>query len=185
MVKRRGLPSTFQLDVPREALKTPVQLGEYLDEDEEPARRIPEARPKQPPLGSVSSPPIRENNIVDLPLPVPAIAELEPELLAPPTPDRRTLKSPPRKQLNMNPETLRMVDELLHYLQSFSGQKDAKVSEMFHGMVLALYEARDLLNFSNVQPRGRWGTPMARAFPISLKNVFRAAIAESVRRNRQ
>ena len=93
--------------------------------------------------------------------------------------------SPPRKQVNMNPETLRMVDELLHHIQSYSGQKDAKASEMFHGLVSALYDSRAYLNFSDVPPRGQWGSPTARAFPIALKKVFRDAIAEWCARNRR
>jgi len=44
--------------------------------------------------------------------------------------------------------------------------------------VLALYEAREHLDFSNVQPRGRWGTPTASALPIALKNAFQTAIAD-------
>ncbi len=105
--------------------------------------------------------------------------ELQEEVAAP---LQRPSKGAPRKQLNMNPETLRMVDELLHYLQVYSVQKDAKASEMFHALVAALYEARELLDFSEVQPRGRWGTPTARAFPILLKNAFQSAIAEWQRR---
>jgi hypothetical protein len=96
----------------------------------------------------------------------------------------RSLRHPPRKQVNMNPETLRMVDELLEYIQTYSGQKDTKASEIFHALIAALYEARELLDFSNVPPRGRWGSPTARAFPVALKNAFGAAIAAWQRRNR-
>jgi hypothetical protein len=90
---------------------------------------------------------------------------------------RPELRKPPRKQLNMNPETLRMVDELLVQIQTYTRQKDTKASEMFHALVSALYEARDSLDFSDVRPRGKWGSPTARAFPVSLKNAFRSAIA--------
>jgi hypothetical protein len=68
---------------------------------------------------------------------------------------RKRVQGPPRKQVNMNPETLRMVDELLTQIQTYSGQKDAKASEMFHALVSALYESRKLLDLSNFQPRGR------------------------------
>ena len=78
----------------------------------------------------------------------------------------------------MTPETLKMVDELLDYVRIYSVQKDIKASELFHGLVLALYEAREHLDFSSVQPRGRWGTPTASALPIALKNVFQTAIAD-------
>jgi hypothetical protein len=77
----------------------------------------------------------------------------------------------------MTPETLRMVDEILNYVQTYSVQKDTKASELFHALVLALYEARDYLDLSRIQPRGRWGTPTAGAFPIAIKNSIQAAIA--------
>ena len=53
-----------------------------------------------------------------------------------------------------------------------------KASELFHGLVLALYEAREYLDLSNVQPRGRWGMPTASSFPIAIKNAIQAAIVE-------
>ena len=83
-----------------------------------------------------------------------------------------------RKQLNLNPETLRMVDELLHHIQTQSVQKDAKASEMFHALVAALYDSREFLTLADVPPRGRWGTPTAFAFPVALKNAFQSAIAQ-------
>jgi hypothetical protein len=110
------------------------------------------------------------------------VAEYVEESVTPASPLK---PSPPRKQVNMNPETLRMVDELLHHIQSYSGQKDAKASEMFHGLVSALYDSRAYLNFSDVPPRGQWGSPTARAFPVALKKVFREAIAEWCARNRR
>ena len=39
------------------------------------------------------------------------------------------------------------------------------------------------LDLSNVPARGRWGTPTAQAFPISLKSAFKAAIAKSQKKN--
>jgi hypothetical protein len=96
---------------------------------------------------------------------------------------RAPMRSVSRKQLNMNPETLKMVEELLSYIQNHSVQRDAKASEMFHGLVAALYDARELIALGQVPPRGRWGTPTAHAFPIALKNAFQSAIAEWHRRN--
>jgi hypothetical protein len=43
--KTRGLPPSFQLDVARAAVERPVQLGDYLDEEEAP----PVAKPVAPP----------------------------------------------------------------------------------------------------------------------------------------
>ena len=108
-----------------------------------------------------------------------------PPAAAGPAPAASVRASPPRKQVNMSPETLRMVNELMHQIQTYSGQEDAKASEMFHGLVSALYEARGFMDFTHTSARGRWGSPTARAFPVALKTVFRDAIAEWCAKNRR
>jgi hypothetical protein len=190
VAKSRGLPPSFQLDVPREALAGPVQLGDYLDEEVRPAV-APRPAAFSPPVRDLRPPPFtrepqkivqmrRDVQPAPAPQPPAADAEEDPEGEAAAW---RPSKNPPRKQVNMNPETLRMMEELLTQIQNYSGQKDAKASEMFHALVSALYEARELLDFNDVQPRGKWGSPTARAFPVSLKNAFRRAIAEWQGRN--
>jgi hypothetical protein len=170
--KAKGLPSSFQLDVARGAVDHPVQLGDYLDEEDAtpPRRPAPASTAVElsqairtdvaaPPI-SVSAPQVRMRTRVPV---------LKPTRLA---------TTVPRKQVNMTPETLRMVDEILDYVRTYSVQKETKASELFHALVLALYEARDYLDLSRVQPRGRWGTPTASAFPIAIKNAIQAAIAD-------
>jgi hypothetical protein len=82
----------------------------------------------------------------------------------------------PRKQVNMTPETLRMVDELLTHLRLYSQERDVRASELFHALVLAVWEVREQLDLSPVQPRGKWGSPTAMALPVALKNSFQRAI---------
>jgi len=43
-----------------------------------------------------------------------------------------------------------MVDEILDYVRTYSVQKGTKASELFHALVLALYEARNYLDLSRV-----------------------------------
>ena len=78
-----------------------------------------------------------------------------------------------------------MIDELIDHVQTYSVQKDAKASEVFHALVLALYEAIEFLELSDVPARGRWGTPTAKSFPISLKNAFQEAIATAYKKHRR
>ena len=78
-----------------------------------------------------------------------------------------------------------MIDELIDHVQTYSVQKDAKASEVFHALVLAIYEAREFIELGEVPARGRWGTPNAKAFPISLKNAFQEAIATAYRKHRR
>jgi hypothetical protein len=168
------------MDIPASVIDGPVDLGDYLDSDRElapPIQKQPE--PVQP----------RAENILQMPRPVdsPPFApsyEQSPVYSEPQAPlaQGRLPRPSQRKQLNMNPDTLRMVDELIAHVQRYSGQRDAKASELFHGLVSALYEARDLIDLQDIPSRGRWGTPTARAFPVALKNAFQHAIAEWYRK---
>lgn len=160
--KKRGLPADFSLNVPKEVVnddKRPAQLGDYLDEMETTPKVVefPQRQAARP-------------------------ASLEPdEALSDrqkPSSRRRRkkVKTPPRKQVNMTPETLQMVDDLLAHIREYSDQKDPKASELFEAIVGAAHEAQNFIDLSDVPPRGRWGTPMATAFRVNLKNAVRRAV---------
>lgn len=172
----RGLPSNYNLQVPNK----PAELDDYLDEMTLPSAQAPrmatQRRDTSPKVVSMQSPvsadePSRSSEVV-----------IERAAQAPAQQARPT-RTFSRKQLNLNPETLRMVEELLEQIRKSSAQKDAKSSEMFHALVSALYDARHCLWFHDLPIRGRWGTPAARAFPIALKQIFQRAIAQSQNRN--
>jgi hypothetical protein len=191
----RGLPPSFSLDIPEPTRDAPVQLGDYLEEVD----AAPVVKPAPKPVAKAAPPP---SNVVEMPRPAdrPIVDKAPPERkpverspesgperqaqLVPTEPrpiprtKRKVPKPPPRKQINATPETLRMIDELIDHVQTYSVQKDAKASEIFHALVLALFEARDHLDLSEVPTRGKWGTPTAQAFPISLKGAFQDAIAQ-------
>lgn len=192
----RGLPPSFNLDIPEPARDAPVQLGDYLEEvDAAPAPR-PAPKAERQPSNVVEMSRPAERDAAERPAndrastgrsqrPEPQSRAAEhPARVIPaeqrpmPRPKRKAPKPPPRKQINATPETLRMIDELIDHVQTYSVQKDAKASEIFHALVLALYEARDHLDLSEVPARGKWGTPTAQAFPISLKGAFQDAIAQ-------
>jgi hypothetical protein len=170
--KPRGLPESFELDVPQSATGGPVQLGDYLDEEDSPppARRPREGTPHE---RNVVEMPRKERGEVTLPR-TPSPSQVR---KMPPNP-RRVTTTVLRKQVNMSPETLQMVDELLDYVRTYSAQTDTRASELFHALVLSLYEAREQLDLSKVPPRGRWGTPTASAFPVALKNAIQMAIIQ-------
>lgn len=185
---KRGLPSSFQINVPAAMIAAPVQLGEYLDDEQRPSPRIaptaaPVAAPQPTPPSEAQTE--AESRVVHFPRPEPvvpttAIASVEePPAIetVPQLHDFQPAKKQTRKQVNMNPETLQMVDELVDQICEQCVQGDVKASELFHALVSTLYEAREHLDFSQVKPRGKWGSPTAKAFPVSLKNAFRAAVA--------
>lgn len=183
--EKRGLPPGYELHIPDPVASGPVQLGDYLEEVDTEIPRAPKPAPRQQ---------RGENKIIEMPRSseghdeVPPAAPLEEAKAVDAKPTRRPRRKhsgPARKQINATPETLRMVDEIIDYVQTYSVQKDAKASEVFHALVLALYEARESIDLSEVPTRGRWGTPTAKAFPISLKNAFQEAIASEYRKNRR
>jgi hypothetical protein len=156
--EQRGLPPEFDLNLPSDK---PVQLGDYLDEDDA-IRRPPKPRPvpETPPYTVAYQPA------------APAAA---------PYLSRQQLRpgSVPRKQLNATPETIRMLDELLVLVRQQSMEKDIRTSELFHAMVLCIYESRANLDLGGVQPRGRWGSPTAASLPVALKNAFMDAVTRT------
>jgi hypothetical protein len=147
----RGLPPEFDLKLP---VDQPVQLGDYLDE-EDALTRAGKARSQPEPTPA--------------PQPAPPRTYFSRQQLRP--------GAVPRKQLNATPETIRMLDDLLVQVRQQSMEKDIRTSELFHAMVLCVYEARAYLDLSGVEPRGRWGSPTAASLPVALKNAFTDAIA--------
>ncbi len=186
--EKRGLPPGYDINIPDHDANRPVKIGDYLDEVDAATPRAPKSAPRQERT---------ENKVVEMRPPTaeghdeasPAAPSQEVETgEAKPSrkqKHRRKHSGPARKQINATPETLRMIDEIIDYVQTYSVQSDAKVSEVFHALVLALYEARESIDLSEVPARGRWGTPTAKAFPISLKNAFQEAIASQYRQNRR
>ena len=158
----RGLPKDFDIKVPNR----PVQLGDYLDEPP-PERAVP-ARVPEP----LYTPPIQPPPAV-LMEPVRAVAIEAPQ----PIVSRRG--SPPRKQFNMTPETMRMIDELLSHIRMNSAERDVRASELIHALVLAVHEARPYLDLSHVPPRGKWGSATAAELPVALKDAFQQAVARA------
>lgn len=165
--EQRGLPPEFDLRLPGDK---PVQLGDYLDE-EDALPRVGKQRTQPEAVAPVYQPPVPPT------LPPPALPPQPPRVYF----SRQQLRpgAVPRKQLNATPETMRMLDELLVQVRQQSMEKDVRTSELFHAMVLCVYEARAYLDLSGVQPRGRWGSPTAASLPVALKNAFMDAIART------
>lgn len=183
----RGLPPNFQLDIPDKPREAPVQLDDFLDMEARPALpQRPAPTPKPPQRGAASG------NVIQLPRTV-AEPEQSPaseesggsDQRVHPRSKKKKQKGPLRKQINATPETLRMIEDLIKDVQTYSVQKDAKASEVFHALVLSLYEAREQIDLSDVPARGKWGTPTAKSFPISLKNAFQEAIVLALKKNRR
>jgi len=84
----------------------------------------------------------------------------------------------PRREISMSSDTLEMIDDLILLIQGGSGQRDAKVNELIHALVVLAHEVREGIDAYSIPKRGRWGTPTARAFPLEIKNAILRAILE-------
>ena len=209
---RPGIPQGFDLNV--EPVKPVTDLGDYLDEPGmSPVRAVKSPEPKVPvadPEPVVAEPepvvverfaaadPEGEAPVVRQPVEFPRVAPRNPAPIPLTTPERVREPAPqhedlsklpkakaPRREISMTPETLRMSDELLEMIRSATGQRDAKANELFHAAILLLYEVRGELDLHRVPKRGKWGTPMARAFPVALKSAFLEAVIERARKDQR
>ena len=175
----RGLPAGFGLGAP--LARRPVQIGDYLD-DAPPAPvpvEAPEVEAAEPPDSEQPATPAEPAE-----QPTPRKPKRRggggggPAALPEAARSRFVRRGPPRKQINMRPETLDRARELLWLVQEYGPQPDAKASEMFEALVDLLYEARGRLDLSDVPLRGKWGDPSAREFPQHLKRAFVDAILQ-------
>jgi hypothetical protein len=201
-----GLPAGFNLSVSSEdLLGKPVQVGGYLDEDpvfelikaqrqqvrveevKTPTRQAPAASP--PPKAPII-PEARQEDVVapttraafpqqTAPEQVPqaVTAPVNQDSLQAEVPKTKKVRPPIRRlQINLTPDSERQVNELLEIISAQSAEKNIMFSEILNALILNLYEARADLNVSRVPPRGKWGAPTAKSFPIALAQAFREAI---------
>lgn len=179
----RGLPKSFTIRVP----EGPVTLGDYLDEPApKPAAAPPPPPPPPPPPAPViEAPPVALPAVAVAPAPVyyqpPPPPEPRPVAQVLPVP-RTTAAAPPRRQFNMSPETLRMLDDLVNHIRMHSAERDVRASEVVHALVLAAHEVQPYLDLTKVPARGKWGSATAAALPVALKDVFQEAIGRRQRR---
>lgn len=192
----RGLPKSFTIRVP----EGPVTLGDYLDEPPAapphqqraaaaepqpvaPAPPPPPTPPQPQPAVLVVEPAPPPQQPAPQPEPAPAahapVAAPQPQpvpYLAP-VPVAAKPAAPPRRQFNMSPETLRMLDDLVNHIRMHSAERDLRASELVHALVLAAHEVQPYLDLSKVPARGKWGSATAAALPVALKNIFQEAVA--------
>ncbi len=179
---KTGLPEGFDIAVTSSDLAGPARLPGYLDDDpvvefariQKQQRAAPTEKENRPsPSVTVSQERI-EAVIVPT---VKAAPEAKPP--SPPAPQSvLTHPRPPRRrlQINLDPESERMVEELLDLVSNQSSEHRIKISELIQALVLNLYNARSEISLGSLPQRGRWGSPTAKSFPASLAQAFREAL---------
>jgi hypothetical protein len=171
----RGLPANFSLDLPDE--DRPVSIGDFLDE----APPIHVARPTPRPEPPVT----RENTGLQqfTPRVVPERVEEErQELQARPVLKKAQPSKIIRYQLNLNPRTNTMFEELIEHVRTYSPENDARASEVFQGVIGLLHAAMDELDLAELPRRGAWGSVTAKNFPGALSQTFEKAILRAAKK---
>lgn len=180
-----GLPDDFDIGVTGADLRGPATLPGYLDDAPLlPPRHTP--RPVAPPVQTVSPAPDPVRPLQTVVTNDDGPNARQPEIRPPATPaapiaSGRVPPAPPpeirrRLQVNLDPDSDRMVNELLDLLSGQSAEHRIKVSELFQALLVNLYHARGEIVLGSLPPRGRWGSVTARAFPMALAESVRAAI---------
>lgn len=178
MAKKPGLPEgqELELEVDVEGLTEPADIPDFLDM---------EAQPRPAPVPRSSPAPVqrREEPLQEREVPRPAVSQVE--IAAPKaTPKRapqqkvKNRSRPPRKEVGFDEETLAMLKELHGDGVSQSMEESLTRSEVARAAIRAVFAARNSVEYGGIGPRGRWGTPTARALVDDLTESYVRAIGE-------
>jgi len=173
MKRKAGLPEGFKLDMqpPRDAEPDkPIRMGDYLDEVDAPRRPVvPVVRPPVPAMRPpvVQAEPASETEL----FPNSKAAEpSKPE-------SRAALSAIKRTRLNVSIDGRKRLAAIVDRMAKYGSEPDVRASEVIEALVLALYEAREHLDLSNVRRRGKFGSPSHRNFPTALAESVMKAMA--------
>src|SRR4051794_17630968 len=122
----RGLPSDFALDLPEDR---PVMIGDFLDEP--PPVLTPPKRTQQP---VALSEPVRNETVYEPDPDTGRFARPKPVPVPTPAPSKVI-----RYQLNLNPKSKKMFEDLVEHVQTYSSEPDTRPSEIFQGIIGLLH----------------------------------------------
>lgn len=83
-----------------------------------------------------------------------------------------------RVEISLDGEARDMLNTLLNDAQKTAPQADTNVAELFKAWISVFHRHRDQLDFSNVRPRGRWGTPTATSYVRELSRSYERAVVD-------
>ena len=190
MAKKPGLQSEFQLEVDEAAFGQPAHVPDYLDRAFRPSAPAPAAAPipaqpakpkPEPRLAPLPPEPERVEHREESPAPErrERAVELErprPRVESPRRPTAPAPRRAERRELSIDAETSRMIDRVVSDLQEKTPQKDVTASEFARAIIQLADESRHHQDFTQMNRRGQWGSPTARAFIADLKKAFLRAV---------
>jgi len=191
MVDRRrkaGLPTGFTMDLgnPREgeaASDKPIKVGDYLDELDlggGGTKEVTTPAARTPPPVSKAKPrpePAKQTSVDVAPTPTPTPRAKGPASDRPET-SAKSKAEIPRARLNVSLESRRRLGKIVTLMSHYGPEPDVRASEVLEAAILALYEAQESLDLSNVRRRGRFGSSTHRNFPVALSESIARAIAD-------
>jgi hypothetical protein len=191
--KKPGLPDNFGLNVPdtdpnEGIVDEPINLGDFLDED--PVLELAKARQKKMQEQAEAAARVEANTALKVEPVEEDEEEPEEEVVVKKAPQKKASKKKasskpkpgaglrvnPRLEVNLPKEAYDDLDDIVRYVQKYGLQRDTKTSEIVHAMIKMMKDSLDELSLEDVPRRGRWGSPTARAYPISLSRAFIKAI---------
>ncbi|MCB9610420.1 MAG: hypothetical protein H6716_27780 [Polyangiaceae bacterium] len=190
MSKKRGLPEDHTLEASAEGVTEVANLGDFLDEFEPAVRPRPAPTPELKAVesnrgggGAAAAAPAPAR-----PRPAPATAPAREQVREPvakqpakkpePTVVLAPRKRPPRKEIGLDAETLKMLGELHRDGMSQSSEESLTRSEVARAAMRAVHEARKHIDYSSCGRRGKWGTTTARALLDDLTESYIRAIGQ-------
>lgn len=166
MAKKRGLPEDHELEVDLAGVTEAADIPDFLDMDSQPRpvavlRPAPRVQPDERRSEKEPEEPVRKPQA--------------PAAKRAPQPPKVRRSRPPRKEIGFDDETQAMLKELHQDGVSQSMEESLTRSEVARAAIRAVYMARNLVEYGGIGPRGRWGTPTARALLDDLtENYLRA-----------
>lgn len=155
------MPEDHELDVSAEGLTDIADIPDFLDMEQQPAP-VPARRTEARVVRAPAPAPKEEEQVARKPVRGAAV--------------RGTRVRTPRKEVGFDEETLAMLLELHADGCAQSMEEGLTRSEVARAAIRAIYAARNIIDYSGLGPRGRWGTPTARALLDGLTDSYTRAI---------
>jgi len=182
---KSGLPPNFDLEVSEsELVGKPARLPGYLERSVAPSFFAqPEIREEKivPINQTVEIPTRAEVRQVEHLAPVmhKQVAPLErPVVESEPAERLQPSRSGKRAQINLPPDIKTKLVEMAHQFSAQSNNQEITRSDIVVGLILALYEAKDLVNVGTLPVRGKWGTSTAKSIGPALTLAFQEALQD-------
>ena len=180
---KKELPE-IELDVSPSATDERPEVGDIYDElyGASPPRPRPKKRPQRP---EPEDPPSPQKEAAAGDAPVASTPEPEQVLAPQPAPAAKKVTKPTRahrKDVYFGFEAAEQLKDLVVQHNRKSSQGDIRHSEIVRGLVHILSDARNLIEYDEIRPRGNWGSREEKEYSHHLAELYLRAIVKHARK---